>query len=130
MSSVVHFAVYCDDEERAIAFYGGVFGWRFEPWGPPGFHRLFTGPGPGVTEGALSRRTAPRGEGAPNAWRCTVSVADVDATLARVVVHGGTVPEPAVVLPGIGKVAEFVDTEGNLVCAMQYESGDLRAARG
>jgi hypothetical protein len=127
MSSVVHFSVYCDDEERAMAFYRAVFGWRFEPWGPPGYWRIFTGPGPGVVEGGLSRRTAPIGEGTPNAWRCTVTVADLDRTLELVAANGGRVPLAPIELPGIGRVAEFFDPEGNLACAMQYVPTDPRA---
>jgi predicted enzyme related to lactoylglutathione lyase len=127
MAGVVHFSVYCDDEERAMAFYGAVFGWRFEPWGPPGYHRILTGQGHGVCEGSLARRIEPRGQGAPNAFRCTMSVADIDTTLARIEAHGGRVDQPAIELPGIGRVAEFHDPEGNLACAMQFDPGDPRA---
>ena len=34
-NNVVHFAVHADDLPRARRFYEAVFGWRFEPWGPP-----------------------------------------------------------------------------------------------
>ena len=42
-NNVVHFAVHADDLDRAQAFYAGVFGWRFEAWGPPDFFRIHTG---------------------------------------------------------------------------------------
>ena len=124
---VVHFAVYADDPERAMGFYSAVFGWRFEAWGPPGFWRVFTGEGPGLTEGALSQRVREKVVGAPNAYRCTISVSDVDATLAQVEAHGGEVVSATAHIPGVGSVAEFRDTEGNLVCAMRYAEGDPRA---
>ncbi len=129
--SVVHFAVYADDPDRAMAFYRVVFGWRFEPWGPPGFWRLFTGPDtdPGVTEGALSKRTQPRADGSPNAFRCTLTVPDCDAAMAAVVAHGGAPTGPVADIPGVGKVGEFLDPEGNRVCVMQYAEGDPRAVR-
>ncbi|MCA9821452.1 MAG: hypothetical protein KC470_02510, partial [Dehalococcoidia bacterium] len=54
---VVHFAIEADDVDRARAFYEGVFGWRFEAWGPPGFYRVLSGTAeaPGI-EGALYAR--------------------------------------------------------------------------
>lgn len=123
---VVHFAVYADDPKRAMAFYEAVFGWRFEAWGPPGFWRVFTGEGPGLTEGALSQRTGQAIPGSPNAFRCTISVPDVQATLEQVTEHGGTVVSALAHIPGVGSVAEFRDPEGNLVCAMTYAEGDPR----
>ena len=32
-----HFAINCDNVERAKQFYETVFDWTFQPWGPPGF---------------------------------------------------------------------------------------------
>ena len=37
---VPHFYVRAADVERARRFYEGVFGWRFEAWGPPGFYNI------------------------------------------------------------------------------------------
>lgn len=128
-NSVVHFAIYADEPERLIGFYGDVFGWRFEPWGPPGFWRIFTGEGPGMTEGALTQRTGPRGEGTPNAFRCTITVADFDAATRAIEGHGGTLRPPAADIPGVGKVIEFLDPEGNLSCVMRYADDDPRAIR-
>ena len=118
---VCHFLVYADDLPRAQAFYSGVFGWRFEGWGPPDFFRILTGPqsDPGVSEGALFRREKPIGEGV-NGYRCSVSVVDIEASAAAVVAHGGKMRSDIVDLPGIGQVAEFSDTEGNVVCLTQY----------
>ncbi len=33
MARVGHFEIHSDNPERAIAFYGGVFGWEFTKWG-------------------------------------------------------------------------------------------------
>jgi hypothetical protein len=33
-----HVAINADDVQRARRFYEAVFGWRFEPWGPPNFY--------------------------------------------------------------------------------------------
>lgn len=126
---VVHFAIYCDDPDRAIAFYTAVFGWTFEAWGPPGYWKIGSDEpfeGPGFVFGALTQRSEPRAEGAPNAWRCTVSVPDLDEAMAAVEEHGGAVRPPAATIPGVGRVVEFFDPEGNLACLMEYAEGDPR----
>lgn len=120
---VVHFAVYCDDAERAMAFYRELFGWSFEPWGPPGYWKIETNTSVGATAGALSQRTGPRGEGAPNAFRCTIAVPDTDDVIARAEASGGRRASPTAHIPGVGKVAELEDPEGNLLCLMAYEAG-------
>jgi hypothetical protein len=111
---VVHFAIHADDVERARRFYAKVFGWRFEPWGPPDFYLISTGSesDPGIG-GALQKR---RDE-------CTVSVEDVDRIAARIEQHGGSVVMPKVIIPSVGWLIQFQDTEGNIACAMRCDSG-------
>lgn len=118
-SNVLHFAVHADDLERARRFYEGVF-WRFEDWGPPDFFRIHTGTpeDPGIW-GALERRHAPPGEGGQRGFTCTVAVADIDATRRAIEAHGGKVTY-AGEIPTVGRIVSFEDTEGNVVCAMQY----------
>ena len=41
-SDVDFFAINADDVPRARQFYTTVFGWAFEPWGPPGFYLIAT----------------------------------------------------------------------------------------
>lgn len=120
---VVHFAIYADDPLRAMAFYEAVFGWSFEPWGPPEYWKIETGSGLGAPAGALSKRAEAPGEGTPNAYRCTIAVADCDASIAFIEQHGGTRASPTVTIPTVGSVAEFRDPEGNLACVMAYAEG-------
>ena len=127
-NSVVHFSVYADDPDRAMRFYTRVFDWQFEPWGPPGYWKIQTGKGPGTTLGALSQRLSPRGEGTPNAFRCTVSVVDLDASIAAITSTGGSIHSTVAEIPTVGRVVEFVDSEGNLACIMQHEKGHPMAA--
>ncbi|MEN0062321.1 MAG: VOC family protein [Myxococcota bacterium] len=119
---VVHFAVYYDDAERARAFYESAFGWTFEAWGPPGYWKISTGHPTGIQAGALTKRTTPRGDGSPNAYRCTIAVDDVEAMMARIVSLGGTRASATVTIPHVGDVAEFTDPEGNLACVMRYDT--------
>lgn len=120
-NNVVHFAIHADDCERAMAFYGGVFGWRFNPWGPPGFYQVSTGTDdePGI-EGALHGRHEPLTGGGMRGFECTVSVDDVAAIRDAVIAHGGTVTLEEFDIPGVGKLTTFLDTEGNTVNAMKY----------
>lgn len=128
---VAHFAVYADDLDRAQRFYAQVFGWRFSPWGPPGYFKIHTSDGdPGVTHGGLSERQTPLattsgGDPGVNAYRCSIAVEDADATIAAIETAGGRLHGPLLELPGIGKIQEFVDTEENRACIVEYTDDAL-----
>jgi predicted enzyme related to lactoylglutathione lyase len=121
--SLQHFAINCDHVERAIDFYRGVFGWNFEPWGPPGFFQS-------ADAGGVRCAIQPRRELVPGVrmtgMECTFAVDDIDATQAAVEKLGGKVVMPKVTIPNVGTLIFFQDSEGNLLGAMQYES----AAKG
>jgi hypothetical protein len=118
-NDVAHFAIHADDCQRAKRFYEEVFGWSFEPWGPPEFWLITTGPD-GI-HGALQKRRAPvEGKGMVG-YECTIAVEDVEATAVAVEEHGGTVTMPAMVIETVGTLIMFEDTEGNAVGAMKYE---------
>jgi predicted enzyme related to lactoylglutathione lyase len=116
-----HFAIHADDCKRATAFYQAVFGWRFEPWGPPGFWRIHTGQA-GV-EGALHQRHEPLTGTGMRGFECSISVRDVGAVAVVVAKHGGRVVMPAFLIEGVGTVMKFQDTEGNIASAIQYLPG-------
>jgi uncharacterized protein len=122
--NVVHFAIHADDVDRARRFYAGVFGWRFEAWGPPGFFRIHTGTddAPGI-EGALQERSEPLEGSGTRAYECTVAVDDLPAIKDAVVRHGGTITYDEIDIPTVGTLIQFLDTEGNVVCAMRYLDG-------
>jgi predicted enzyme related to lactoylglutathione lyase len=52
---VAHFAINADDIPRAQRFYKNVFGWKFTPYGPPGFFMIENKPS-GELRGALQQR--------------------------------------------------------------------------
>lgn len=112
-----HFAINCDNVERARAFYEEVFGWKFQPWGPPGF---FNSSSPGVMAAIQPRRELVPGV-RMTGMECTFGVADIDATLAAIEASGGTVVMPKVTIPTVGTLIFFQDPEGNLLGAMQYD---------
>ena len=123
MSRVVHFDVEADDPERAMTFYRTVFGWEFEQWdGPIDYWLVSTGPSaePGI-DGGLARREGPApDEDAPTAtYTCTIDVADVEATVDAVRDAGGHVASDVDTIPGVGRLAYCVDTEGNRFGVME-----------
>lgn len=121
-ATVAHFAINADNLERAQRFYGKVFGWRFEPWGPPGFFMIDFGRG---TEAEVRGSLQQRRELIPGqrmtGFECTISVPDVDAALALVTANGGAIILPKTILPAVGQLFFFRDPEGNVAGVMQYD---------
>src|SRR6478752_6670070 len=113
------FAIHVDDVDRARAFYEAVFGWKFEPWGPPDFYLIHTGTpdDPGV-HGLMHQRHVPRTGTGLNGVEPTFGVDDVDAILALVEANGGKVTMARSAIPTVGVLIRFLDTEGNDIGAM------------
>lgn len=122
---IAHFEIFAADVERARKFYERVFAWRFEIGGPPDFYHIFTGPPVehGISRGLMAKRQGPAAQGAINGFRCTISVSSIKETAAAIESAGGKLRSAMIDIPGVGKVVEFADTEDNIACAMQYESG-------
>ena len=117
-----HFAVQADDVERARRFYEEVFGWAFEPWRPPDFYLIRTGPdGDRGLQGALQRRQGPPGGAGTGGFECTIGVEHLDAILRSITDHGGKVLSTPFTIEGVGRLAFFHDTEENRVGVMQYD---------
>ncbi len=112
-----HFAIHADDVPRARRFYEGVFGWRFEPWGPPGFFQIREA---GLL-GALQERREPLTGTGMRGYELTIGVDDLEAAMASIESHGGKVVDPPFRIEGVGELVYVTDTEGNRVGVMQYE---------
>ncbi len=119
---VAHFAVNADDVAGARRFYAAVFGWTFEPWGPPDFFHIRTAEGgsPGV-HGALQARRDLPGHRIVG-FECTVNVDDVDAVAAAVRAEGGEILMEKTTIAGVGDLIWFADPSGNVVGAMSYHA--------
>jgi uncharacterized protein len=126
-NNVGHFSIECDDVERAKAFYEAVFGWRIEPWGPPGYYLIYTGAPehPGITGDLRSRREPLAGTGS-RGYECTIGVDDLTEMMKAVEAHGGRIASQPYRIETVGDLAYFEDTEGNRAGMMHYFS-DLRA---
>ena len=109
---VIWFEIPAVELERAKAFYEAVFGLKLEVMGRMAFFPMAMGV-PGIG-GSLVE-----GEGyVPSANAGTVvyfSVADIDATLAKVAANNGRTLVPKTDIGQFGSFAHFADTEGNRV---------------
>ena len=104
------------DIDGSAAFYSGLFGWKCEAAGPEdetGGYRMFfykdkpvAGLGPAMNPG-------------PPYWTSYITVADADATIAKVKDAGGMVfVEPMDVLD-VGRMAMFADPTGAALAVWQ-----------
>jgi len=119
MPRVIHFEIPADDPERAAAFYGEVFGWKFQKWdGPMPYWLVTTGDdgAPGINGGMMPRSHP--GASTVN----TVGVASVDETLAAIQRKGGKVALPRMAVPGVGWLAYCIDPEGNTFGILQPDA--------
>jgi hypothetical protein len=112
---IAHVAINADDVDASLRFYGALFGWEFEPFGPPGFFRMAGAEGPVVA--VQQRREL---GGVPMGVECTVEVEDVDAVAAAVVEHGGRVVMERTTIPGVGHLVFFEDPSGNVAGAIEF----------
>lgn len=119
-NNLVFFAIHADDLPQAQRFYEKVFGWKFQPWGPPGFFLIATGDkqNPGI-QGALQKRHDVVSSQRITGYECTIGVADIDATEAAVVANGGKVILSKCEIPTVGYLIKIQDPDGNVVCVKQ-----------
>lgn len=124
MNHLAFFAIHADDTVRARRFYERVFGWTFEPWGPPDFYLISTGPdSPGAIRGALHQRLEPLEGTGMRGFECSIAVGSIDAVAGAIEEHGGTITSGKTQIPGVGWVVNFLDPERNRVAAVQYDEG-------
>jgi uncharacterized protein len=121
-NNVSFFAINADDVPRARKFYETVFGWSFEPWGPPNFYLIATGREPiAPVQGGLQERRELAAGHKMIGFECTISVTNIDHTLRAIEANGGSIAAPKFHIPTVGTVAYFFDTEGNVAGVIQPE---------
>jgi hypothetical protein len=120
-NDVAFFAINADDVPRARTFYETVFGWSFEPWGPPNFYLIDTSKEPIAVKGALQERRELAHGQKMIGFECTITVADIDKTLRAIEANGGRLAAPTFHIPTVGTIAYFFDTEGNVAGLRQPE---------
>ena len=118
MPRVVHFEIGADQPERAIKFYGDVFGWKTSKWdGPEDYWLITTGEDdqPGIN-GGIMKRPDPSA-----ATTNAIDVPSVDEFVTKIAENGGKVVMPKMAVPGIGYLAYCQDTEENVFSIMEFD---------
>ena len=118
MPRVIHFEIHADDPDRCQSFYETVFGWEFTRFdGPEDYWLVKTGEEdePGI-DGGMMRRLDPQG----NVYN-TIHVPDIDEFIARIEEKGGQIVVAKMPVPGVGYLAYFQDTEGNVSGVMEED---------
>jgi predicted enzyme related to lactoylglutathione lyase len=117
-----HFEIHAADVDAAKSFYGGLFGWRFEPMKggeAAGYHLIEgrdIGQDKGVTAGIMARMGDAPAAGSPiRGGTMTFAVEDCDASYAWALENGGAEALPPVDYPGVGRCAYVEDGQGNVV---------------
>lgn len=118
------FETMTTDVDKAVAFYGGLFGWT--PEGMPSSAGEYTSfkVGDAYVGGVMAfpdalRPAVESGEIRPH-WATYFTVADADAAAARAAELGGTVVVPPQDVPGIGRFACLMSPQGVMFYVMAY----------
>jgi hypothetical protein len=117
-----YFEIQADSCDRAVNFYKGVFGWRFEKVEglPVEYWRIETD---GPRGGLLKRPVpAPQGPAGTNAYVCSMEVGNFDEVGQRIVQLGGQVALPKFAVPGTCWQGYFVDPDGNTFGIFQVDT--------
>jgi len=124
MNQLAHFAIHANKVKRAAAFYERVFNWKCKGYAAAGvtdeeFVQIFGENG--KVYGAIQARKFNPLKTDVLGFECSIEVADVNATAASVESAGGKILMKKTAIPGVGWLIKFLDSEGNLCCAVNYD---------
>ena len=105
----VWYELLCDDADAAARFYGEVIGWQVADSGD-------------VATTVMPPLTGTIGQGVAEVI-VYVGVADIAATLQKVVANGGSIRYPRFEVPGRVVLGVFTDPAGNSVGLVEMENG-------
>ena len=106
---ITHIEFPADDIERAKRFYTAVAGWELSTMeGQPDYWLFRTGENSGGGIGM-------RGQSVGNVVRVYITVDQLEPAVAAAEANGGSVVTPPSDVPGMGRFAAVLDSEGNEV---------------
>lgn len=114
MPKFVHIDISADDPDRAAKFYQSVFGWQVQKLEGPVPYWLVAVPGGDGVGAGIGQRDQPWQSVAP-----TIEVPSVDDFVERIERAGGSIVQPKTMMPGVGYLAAFRDTEGNILTVLE-----------
>ena len=126
-SPVVHFEMPAKDKKRVAEFYTNVFGWSMNDMGEEMGHYVVatttesdekTGrpKAPGTINGGFYGYKDEPGFQHPSV---VIAVDDLNASIEDVKKAGGQIVGEQMDIPGVGRFASIIDTEGNRVGMLQ-----------
>ncbi len=117
----VHVELQTKDLDKAKKFYQGLFDWKLEDM-PMGNGMSYTGinVGEGTGGGMWTNPAAPNG---PAHWLAYVNVDNIDATIEKVSVLGGTIVQPKTEVPDMGWYSVITDPSGAMLGLWQSKPG-------
>jgi predicted enzyme related to lactoylglutathione lyase len=108
------------DPAAAQAFYGALFGWRFDAMPmPDGTYHVIKVTDDAAIGGIMA--TPPQAQGTPPMWGSYVTVADCDATAAKCTSLGGKVCVGPMDIPNVGRFAMLQDPQGAMLYVIAYK---------
>ncbi|MBB4807132.1 putative enzyme related to lactoylglutathione lyase [Chryseobacterium defluvii] len=122
-TKLTHFAIHIDEIERAKSFYNEIFGWGFSSYGQSDFFQIKAdNTEEGELIGAMQSRKYSSVHERVIGLECSFNVDDIDKTIEKIKISNGQILMPKTVIPYVGWIAKFLDTEGNLICIIQYDN--------
>jgi hypothetical protein len=119
---VVFFDIAAPALPSQAAFYHDIFDWTIRPDG--GFSVPVASPLPG------NLRVESASQGPVTERVVYIGVPDINATLAKIVAHGGSIVFPRQVVPGIVILALFKDPAGNRMGLVEMDGSKPRIPPG
>ena len=124
MNKLAHFDIHSSDTEKSKEFYEKVFDWKCSSYA--GAEEFFQISSPdGEVIGAISGRKYNPADKEIFGFECSITVDDVDETIQAVEAAGGKTIMAKTAIPTVGWIAKFLDPEGNLFAAINYDSKAL-----
>ena len=124
MPKFVHIDIAADEPERAADFYEKVFGWKVQKLdGPMPYWLISTSDDPTALGAGIGKRTESWQGAAP-----TIDVPSADEYAAKIEAEGGTIVVPKMLIPGVGHLVTFRDTEGNVFTILEAAEDNAFAA--
>jgi uncharacterized protein len=108
-SPVTYVEFNTPDLQAASRFFAAVFDWDPQPFAAPDYLVAPAGAARGVDAGLLASR-----DGAPRVVP-VINVGSLEATMAKVAAHGGTIVVEPFTIAGVGRGCYFTDRTGVIV---------------
>lgn len=124
MPKFVHIDIAADDPQRAADFFSKVFGWSAQELdGLVPYWLLRPSPKDQTAIGAgVARREEPWQSVMP-----TIDVPSADLYADKIMVAGGAIVRPKTLIPGVGYLLTFKDTEGNVFAILEPVAASVSA---